>query len=426
MEASMNLPLKKTPLHQWHVRNNANMANFGGYEMPLWYTSVKNEHLNVLTRVGIFDTSHMAAIQVKGPDAFDLIQKCFTNDISACVGRKKRPLSNGRCVYGAILDEKGWVKDDAIIMQIDSGHYFVVVNAGMGAEIVRHFVKHLRDKNVELVDLTDRLGKMDIQGPHAVRVLEKILTQPEKVFDHMPYFSFKGAFDDHNSGPDPVRLVDGTPILLSRTGYTGELGFEIFIQKNHLTTLWETVLKAGKDSEIMPCGLAARDSLRAGAMLPLSHQDIGPWPFINHPWHFALPFHHNGKSFTKSFIGDHALLNGHVPAFTYAYVGFDLRKVSSPEAADVADSSGRSIGKVLTCVTDMGIGRDQGRIFSVASPDKPEGFNPRGLCCGFIKVDRLLSQGEILQIKDSRRAIKIEITDDIRPDRTARMPINRA
>lgn len=412
---------KKTLLHGWHTAHGANMADFGGYEMPLWYSSAKNEHLAVLTHAGAFDTSHMATVLVSGKDALGLLQKCFTNDMAACIGRDKKALFPGRCVYGAFLNEKGEVIDDAIIFHIDGNQYMIVVNAGMGAALAAHLEGHAAAADVQIVDLTDRLGKMDVQGPLAAKVVKKILTSPDKVFDKMLYFSFKGHFDGTAPTADAVRLKDGTPILLSRTGYTGEFGFEMFIAPEHFVGLWEMVIEAGEEFGLMACGLAARDSLRAGAVLPLSHQDIGPWPFLNTPWSFALPYDAAGTGFTKSFIGDKALAGVANPEFTRPYAGNDLRKVTLP--AVVLDADGAEIGTVLTCATDMAIGRHQDRIYSIASPDKPEDCKIKGLCCGFVKVQKPLATGTVLELKDARRKITVCVEDDIRPNRTARKPM---
>ncbi len=419
----MATTIKTTPLNAWHRRQGANMADFGGYDMPLWYSSVKEEHLAVLTGAGVFDTSHMAAVAVSGSDAADLLQYCFTNDLEACVGPAKKPLSAGRCVYGAFLDEKGHTIDDAIVFFIAANSYFVVVNAGMGNVIADHLEHHRGGRDATIVDLTDRLGKMDIQGPAAAKILATLLADPQAVFAGMPYFSFKGHYDNSSLLADTVRLNDGTPILLSRTGYTGEFGFEIFLAPDKIDTLWGRLLEAGQDFGIQPCGLAARDSLRAGAVLPLSHQDIGHWPFINHPWPFALPFTADQTGFTKDFIGRSALEQPAEIAFTQAFVGKDLRKVTAGEESRVIDADGRAIGTVLTCATDMGIGRHEGAIVSVASPDRPQGFKARGLCCGFIRTSRKLSLGEHVDIADSRRTITVTVTDDVRPHRTARKPM---
>jgi aminomethyltransferase len=414
---------KITPLHGRHTALGANMADFGGYEMPLWYSTAKMEHLAVLTNAGIFDTSHMAVIMVAGPEALELLQLCFTNDLAACTGKIKGPLSPGRCVYGAYLNQKGEVIDDSIICQLEENSYMVVVNAGMGDVVAGHFSANQGDRRVEITDLTDKVGKIDVQGPMAAKILSKVLADPENVFKKTPYFSFKGHFDAASSLSDTVRLTDGTPILLSRTGYTGEFGFEIFVSSDHAVKLWDMILDAGRDFEIIPCGLAARDSLRAGAVLPLSHQDIGAWPFINHPWVFALPFNDDQTAFNKTFIGDQALLSIEAPEYTYPFAGGDFRKVSAEDPAVVLDSEGHEIGRVLTCVTDMGIGRQGDRIYSVASPDKPQEFKPKGLCCGFVKVKSRMVPGQNIDIKDNRRKLTATIVNDIRPDRTARRPI---
>lgn len=419
----MTTPVKITPLNAWHREKGGNMADFGGYDMPLWYSSVKEEHLAVLTGAGVFDTSHMAAISITGPGAAALIQHCFTNNLEACVGRSGKPLSPGRCVYGAFLDENGHTLDDAIVFFMRKDTYLVVVNAGMGRTICDHLNRHIDGRDATVADLTDRLGKIDIQGPMAAKILGEVLADPEVVFAALPYFSFKGHFDDASPLADTVRLDDGTPILLSRTGYTGEFGFEIFLAPDKIRYLWERILTVGESHGIKPCGLAARDSLRAGAVLPLSHQDINGWPFINHPWPFALPFTDDQGGFTKDFIGRAALENPTDVAFTQTFVGKDPRKVSAGDESRVIDTGGRDIGRVLTCVTDMGIGCHGGRIFSIAGPDRPEGFKAKGVCCGFVKVDRPLSLGEEVNIAGRRRTITVTITDDVRPHRTARKPM---
>ena len=419
----METPIKRTSLNDWHRNQGANMADFGGYDMPLWYSSVKDEHLAVLTGAGVFDTSHMAAITVTGSGAAALLQNCFTNDLDACMGPSKKPLPPGRCIYGAFLDEKGATIDDAIVFFMEAHSYMVVVNAGMGGAVADHLRQNLGGRDAVVTDLTDRLGKMDIQGPAAAKILGQVLADPKAVFAGMPYFSFKGHFDNASPLADAVRLDDGTPILLSRTGYTGEFGFEIFLAPDKIQGLWERLLVAGQSKDIKPCGLAARDSLRAGAVLPLSHQDIGHWPFINHPWPFALPFTADQAGFTKDFIGRAALEKQTDFSFTQAFAGKDLRKISAGEESRVIDADGQAIGTVLTCATDMGIGRHDGEIFSVASPNKPEGFKAKGLCCGFVKVNRKLAVGEHVDIADSRRKITVTIVDDVRPHRTARKPM---
>jgi len=420
----MNELSKKTYLHSWHTAHRASMASFGGYDMPLWYASAKNEHLAVLTAAGLFDTSHMAAVAINGPDSFELLQRCFTNDLSACVGSQKKPLYPGRCVYGAFLTNQGTVVDDTIIYQLEEYDYLAVVNAGMGDRAAQHLTIYKEDREVEIIDLTDSVGKIDLQGPLSGKILKKVLIHPEAVLEKMPYFSFKGQYLANSSSPATVKLTDGTPVLVSRTGYTGEFGFEIFVDVLQLVSVWELLLESGQEFELIPCGLAARDSLRAGAVLPLSHQDIGAWPFINHPWHFALPFNSDETHFTKEFIGAKSLLNISQPEYTYPVVGDNVCKVSSPGSSVVLDSEENPIGSVLTCVTDMGIGRHHDKIYSIASPGKPTDFTPHGLCCGLVKVNKILKTGQILFLQDDRRTIRVRVVKNIRPHRTARRPID--
>ncbi len=418
--------LRTTKLHAWHLQQGANMARFGGYDMPLWYPAgVKAEHLAVIEAAGIFDTSHMAVIGLQGEGARELLQYCFSKDLQRCLGSEKTPLVAGRCVYGVFLAEDGTVIDDAIVYQLAADAYMVVVNAGMGGIVAAHLEDRKEKRSVAVSDYSDLIGKMDIQGPQAARILRKILKDPDEVFAGMVYFSCKGGFAELQA-PGPVQLLDGTPLLISRTGYTGEFGFELFVAGEHLVPLWQAVLAAGDGFGLLPCGLAARDSLRAGAVLPLSHQDIGPWKFSHNPWQFALPWQEDRQSFSKDFVGARALLADSPAEYTRAFAGYDPRKITVGKDTFVTDLRGDTIGQVLTCATDMAIDRVGEKIVSVATPaaeGRPDGFRPRGLCCGFVKVRSPLAAGEIVLIADGRREIKVEIREDIRPHRSARRPL---
>jgi aminomethyltransferase len=420
----MSDAIKHTRLHPWHIGQGANMARFGDYDMPLWYPAgAKSEHLAVLTAAGLFDTSHMCVVTVQGVESRELLQRCFSKDLERCTGKTGGPLTPGKSVYGVFLNETGEVIDDAIVFDVAADHYLVVVNSGMGAVISEHLRTYNGTDAAAVADLTDAVGKIDIQGPASARILARVLKDPHGVFEKLPYFSFKGHFDPGAASSREVQLTDGTPLLLSRTGYTGEFGFELFTPPDRFADTWDRIRAAGEDFGLIPCGLAARDSLRAGAVLPLSHQDIGPWPFVNNPWLFALPYTADRNSFTKPFIGAEALQKTTCAEATLPFAGFDLRKVSTGDPALVVDAAGQTIGGVLTCATDMAIGRHEGRIYSINSPDRPTGFNARGLCCGFVRLTRPLNPGANVVLKDRRREITVEIVADIRPDRTARRPL---
>ncbi len=420
----METPLKTTRLHDWHQSAGAHMAAFSGFDMPLWYPAgIRAEHLCVVQAAGLFDTGHMSLIEVAGRGSHALLQTAFTNDLDRCIGVKKTPLVPGRCIYGAFLTPQGHLIDDAILFQVDMGQYLVCVNAGMGPVIETH-LKQVQDNGDCAIRLLDGgFGKIDIQGPRAGQMLSRIGLLPEGIFEKFPYFSFKGHFNAGAAGFGDVTLAGNIPVLLSRTGYTGEFGFELFCRPDDTETLWKQLLQAGDADGILPCGLGARDALRAGAVLPLSHQDIGDWPFIHHPWEFALPWTDNKTRFTKSFIGDDLLLKDGDPRYTFAFAGFNPRKIANVKTAVVSDASGAPIGQVLTCTTDMAIDRVAGQIVSIASVTAPDGFKPKGLCCGFVRVDRNLASGDRIWLSEGKKRIAVEIVSDIRPDRTARVPL---
>jgi aminomethyltransferase len=411
--------LKKTRLHPFHLNNGAQMARFGHYEMPLWYKAgVKAEHLSVIRGAGIFDTSHMAALLVQGTDSRSLLQRCLSKDLEHAFGRG-RPLVDNRCVYSIILAENGTAIDDTICYQLRSDGYLLVVNSGMGDPVADHLRTERGAMAATITNLAGTYGKMDIQGPASLKVLNKLVRNPAEIFSVMPYFSFAGGGDLFGMG-GVVKLNDGTPVLISRTGYTGEFGFELYCSDDKLASLWDQVRSAGEEFALLPCGLAARDSLRAGAGLPLSHQDIGPWPFLNNPWQFALPWQADLKSFSKSFIGDQALLRSAGARHTLPFAGYDPRKIAAVGEDSVVDAMGKPLGRVLTCTTDMAIDRQGGEIISIAENNE---LDARGLCCGFVLVPTKIGPGERVFLTDGKRKIPVEIRDNIRPGRTAHRPL---
>lgn len=372
--------MKSTELYNIHKESGATFSEFGGYNMPLWFKSSVNEHINVIKNVGLFDTSNMSVLKIKGRETTSLINSSFSRKVSG--------LKIGRLIYGLFLNKSGFVIDDGIIYRLDITEYMIVINAGM-AEIIIDYLKSFNFNNYTISDYTDIVVKLDIQGPKSLQVLEKLYGSD--LFDSFPYFSFKGDFEHQG-------------ILISRSGYTGEFGFELYIHKSQAQSLWKILLKEGAEYNIIPCGLAARDSLRVGAGLPLSHQDIGNWEFCNNPWSFSVDHPIESKS-----------------SYTYAYVGYDVRKLHNGHG-DVF-SLDKKIGEVLSCITEVSITRYKNKIYSISSPNLPADHLVKGLVAGFIKVDVELDIGCPLSISDQKRSLKVEVVDNIRPNRTAKKSI---
>lgn len=405
---------KTTHLTDWHKQAGATLSEFGGYTMPLWYkTGPIQEHRAVLTAAGLFDTSHMSELQVEGPDARTLLQHTLSKDLDRALPRGNA-LEPGRATYGFFLTENGHLLDDAIVMMENRDSFLVVVNAGMGAPVKNHLLEAGADLDVAITDLTGTCCKIDLQGPKSLDILKRVLQPTPKLESPIPYFGFVGHFDHLQEG---VVTHDNHGVLVSRTGYTGEFGFELFVRPDGCVALWDALLEAGKEDGLLPCGLGARDSLRTGAKLPLSHQDLGDWPAIGHPWEFALCKTQDG--FSKPFTGDQALLSASGDHVTYAFLGENGRKVEAGSDVVVGETV---VGTVLTCATDMGIGLVDGRVISMASGDAPSDFTPKGLSCGFVKVTTPLEIGDSVVLRDKRRELPVTLVTDIRPDRTARMP----
>lgn len=408
-----------SPLDGWHRDMGATMGEFSSYTLPLWYESVKNEHLAVLKSAGLFDTCHMAAILATGHSAFTVLQNTFSKDLSNC-GKKSSSLPLGKGVYGVFLRENGHLIDDAIIFRLEEETYLICVNSGMGEIITRHLQSNSPQK-VAFENLTGKMVKIDLQGPNAARILSHILESSDKVFNSFSYFSCKGEFLSTTCG-HRIATQSGIPIFLARSGYTGEFGFELFTPQEHVVQLWQEIINAGKDYQLIPCGLAARDSLRTGAVLPLAGHDIGTWPFHNTPWDFALPYDIKGN-FTKSFIGDTAIQTW--AKYTYAYAGYDPRKIEAGPKSKVINDTDQVIGQVLTCASDMATARIEKKLVSINSSNLPNNFISRGISCGYVLIDSKIPYGSEITLQDTRRKIKVEIVSDIRPARSARLPMSQ-
>jgi aminomethyltransferase len=236
----------RTVLYDWHVSHGARMVDFGGWDMPIQYTTITEEHTAVRTAAGVFDVSHMGRLSFGGPGALDLIQHVFTNDAAT--------MKDGQARYGLICNDRGGIRDDVLVYRWPYG-WAMVVNASNREKIVGWIEGHKAGRDVQLVDQTLTTAMVAVQGPKAVELCRRLVeTDPSRL---KYYFA------------TPTRYR-GKGCVVSRTGYTGEDGFEFMVAADQAVTLWEELLGRGA----WPCGLGARDTLRLEAAMPLYGHEL--------------------------------------------------------------------------------------------------------------------------------------------------------
>jgi len=247
---------KRTHLYQFH-RENAEITVFAGFEMPLWFKGIIPEHLAVRNGVGIFDITHMGRAIITGPDAEQFLNYVTTNNVQALA-----PLS---AHYSLMCNEKGGIKDDFVLSRLERDKFLMVYNAANREKDYQWLKKNAEKFDVNIQDVSDNIAMFAVQGPKAQETLQKISSG-----DLSQIKRFKCGWTE----------LSGTKVFISRTGYTGEDGFEIFVWDTPLSNpdkavkVWNTILEAGKEFDIQPCGLGARDTLRLEAGLCLYGNDI--------------------------------------------------------------------------------------------------------------------------------------------------------
>lgn len=246
--------LKRTPFYELHEQADAKLIDFGGFEMPVQYDSIRKEHNAVREKVGMFDVSHMGEFYIHGTEALDLVQHVTVNDASK--------LSEGQAQYSAMCYEDGGIVDDLLVYKLfDDGGFILVVNASN----IEKDLNWIRDNNkfdAEVDDNSDDTCLLAVQGPESVKTLQK-LTNTE--LRDISFYNYKMG-----------ELAGFENIALSATGYTGEKGFELYFDKNHVDpkAVWNAILEAGEEFDIEPCGLGARDTLRLEMGFALYGNDI--------------------------------------------------------------------------------------------------------------------------------------------------------
>ncbi len=246
--------LKKTPLNKAHRDLGGKMVDFGGWDMPVQYSGVIAEHLRTRTHSGLFDVSHMGEFFVEGEDAIKFVNRITTNDVTKLV--------DGQAQYSALTREDGTVVDDLLVYRFDEGKLFLVVNAGTTEKDWDWITSHLKDESLTLTDVSKDYCQIAVQGRDALRILQQMT---DENLDDIKYYHFT------------VGTVDGVDAIISRTGYTGEDGFEVYANEKYAEQLWNKFLEIGKFGEedgILPCGLAARNTLRLESAMSLYGHEI--------------------------------------------------------------------------------------------------------------------------------------------------------
>ncbi|MFB4160544.1 glycine cleavage system aminomethyltransferase GcvT [Geomicrobium sp. JSM 1781026] len=240
---------KRTALYETHVNAGAKMVPFGGWEMPVQYSSIKEEHRAVREHAGLFDVSHMGEAFVEGKGALETLQTVMTNDVSK--------LAVGKAQYSVMCNENGGTIDDLLVYRLGVERYFVVPNAANRDKDIQWIQKHANDKTV-ITDVSDDYSLLALQGPDAEQIAERIFGEAVKTLRF-----FEATERDFQE----------EPVIVSRSGYTGEDGFELYVKNSVVESLWNEILDTDIEG-LRPCGLGARDTLRLEARLPLYGQEL--------------------------------------------------------------------------------------------------------------------------------------------------------
>ncbi|GAB4246727.1 MAG: glycine cleavage system aminomethyltransferase GcvT [Acidobacteriota bacterium] len=310
--------LKRTPLYEVHRLANARMVPFAGWEMPVQYSSALAEHHAVRQKAGLFDVSHMGRYEVRGSGAYEFLQHLTCNDVARLV--------DGQAQYSAFLNEAGGFIDDIVVYRLATGRYLLCVNAAR-READWNWLEAHRPAGVELVDRSEELAQIALQGPLAEEILQPLT---EFRLSTLEYYHCAEA------------IVDGVPLWLSRTGYTGERGFELYLPAERAVDLWTRLVEAGGPRGLLPAGLAARNTLRLEVGYRLYGNDIDE---TTTPLEAGLAWI---VKFGTGFIGEESLLRQKAEGLRRKLTGFTLVDPGIARDGCAVYWEGRPAGRVTS------------------------------------------------------------------------------
>ncbi|MDR7557097.1 MAG: glycine cleavage system aminomethyltransferase GcvT [Armatimonadota bacterium] len=311
--------LKRTSLYPAHLRRGARLVEFGGWEMPVQYAGIVEEHRAVRTAAGLFDVSHMGEVEVEGPGALDTVQRLITNDAAR--------LEVGAGLYSPMCLPTGGIVDDLTVFRMGERRFLFVVNAATTDKDLAWIHEHA--VNAAVRNRSAEIALLALQGPRASAILAR-LTRPGSA--DLPFFHIVEGVD-----------VAGVRCFISRSGYTGEDGFEIGCPWDEAPRLWETLLDAGREEGLVPVGLGARDTLRLEAALMLYGNDIDE---TTTP--LEAPLGWTVKLDKGEFIGREALLRQKQEGVRRRLVGFEMRDRAIPRRGYTLLAGGRAIGRATS------------------------------------------------------------------------------
>ena len=317
--------LKKTPLNERHRELGGKMVDFGGWDMPVQYKAgVIEEHMRCRTRAGLFDVSHMGEIWVEGHGAIAFVNRLTTNDVSALV--------NGQAHYSALTNENGGVVDDLLVYRFGLDKLLLVVNAGTTDKDWAWITQHKNGEDIALTNASADYCQIAVQGPDATGIVQKLT---ETNLGEIKYYHFTSG------------RVDGVECIISRTGYTGEDGFEVYAAPEFAVQLWDKFLEVGRygeDDGILPCGLAARNTLRLESAMSLyGHEladDISPLE-ANLGW--IVKLNKDG-----GFVGSDKIAELKAEGLTRKLAGFEMREPGIARDGYDVSVDGRVCGQVTS------------------------------------------------------------------------------
>lgn len=313
---------KKTPLYDEHVKLGGKVVDYAGWYLPVQYEGLVAEHEAVRNAVGLFDVSHMGEITIKGKDALAFVDYLMTNDISKVV--------DNQIVYTFMCSPDGGVVDDLLVYKMADDDYYLVVNASNTDKDYKWILEQKGNFDVEITNISDTVGEVAIQGPLAQKVLQKLT---ETDLNTITFFTLNRKVD-----------INGVECMVSRTGYTGEDGFEVYTTNEGVVKVWNDILEAGKEEGIKPAGLGCRDTLRFEASLPLYGHEISAE--IN-------PLEGGFKYFVKldkasDFIGKEVLNKQWKEGLKRKLAGFEMIDRGIPREGYEIQKDGKVIGHVTT------------------------------------------------------------------------------